>query len=126
MANKWGINQDGTNQLLEHTIGKEHEPKRLVRLEEYAGLKPGSLSDVYSNDPNKLRNSMKNFNDLAEQVRTNPTDTAILEGGRKEVYWVRSVTDLNKGIGYIKYDGKPQSLMNMDFNDFNNKFKFKK
>ena len=120
---KWGTGIHGTSQLLEHTFGKIAQPTRMLGLEKRAGLSPGTLSDIYSNDPQKVINSLKNFDNLKERIVINPTDRVILDNGRKEAYWMLCVYSPNEGIGYVSYDGKPQSLMNMELKDFNNQFK---
>jgi hypothetical protein len=99
---KWG-----PNQMEKHLFDKE--PSRLVGLEGRGGLNSGDLTGIYLNDPNKIINSIKNFDKLAEKVMQNPTYEITLESGKK-IYWQQSTS---KGIGYIADKGKSQSLMIM-------------
>ena len=123
IANTWGMGTKNTNQLLEHTLGKFQDPKRLPGLERRAGLKPGSLSDVYSGDTHKVLKSIKNFNDLADNIRKNPTDSVVLEGGHKKVYWKQAADKPQDGIALMEFDGKKQTLMSRKRKDFEQKDK---
>lgn len=108
--NNWGISQDGTNQLLDHTIGKEIA--RISKIAERAGIDPSELTGIFStNSANKIH-SMKRFDEITDRIIKESTMRNLyLQGGRKEAYFFPSIANPEEGIIVLKYDAKKATMM---------------
>lgn len=123
--NNWGISKDGTNQFLEHTIGKKYD--RIAKIAKGVGINPTDLTDVFSDDVVKVTQAMKKFDKISdEMIKKSTIKNLNLQGGRQEAYYYSCPTNPEEGIIVLKYDAKKATVMFGDKKYFNDNFKTEK
>lgn len=112
-SSSWGTAAgSGLNQLLEHTLGKVHEPNRLLRIEQYAGAEAGSLTKLATEKTvDAAERAMLTLHNAAEQVVAR--GEKFHESANKVWSWLPAKGVPKVGLAVVEYEGKKQSLMVM-------------
>lgn len=108
--NTWGVGKMGTNQLLDHTIGKEIE--RISEIAKRTGIEPEELIGIFSENPLNKIQALKRFDELTDQIIKNaPIRNLNLKAGKQEAYYLPSINKPDVGVIVLKYEGKKSTMM---------------